>query len=308
MTVKTKEDEGTIAYPVGTVSKNIKRRRSSFKEETSFYSGAGLKITAYRYPDEKAILYGTLLPIMFVLLLASAVSLCTVPLLTGLVLLITYSAARSHHEELKRHAQRVTPQTMPKAAALVNACARRLQPGPVDVFVVRSQKLNAYTFGIDSPKALVLYEPLLRIMDADELRFIIGHEMGHVALGHTWLNSLIGGLAGVPTSLGAAVVVSLIFRSWNRACEYSADRAGLLACGNITKAITALVKLVNHNADTPEEIEETLRLIDMEDDRWENRLSEILMTHPMSIKRIEKLRNYTASAEYQKIRARMDAA
>jgi len=277
-------------------------------ERIERHAGANLKTTAYRYPGEEAILSGTLILVGVVLLLASAASLCLAPLLVGLIILMTYSANQSHHQELKRRAQRVTQSTIPQLAALVEQCSRRLQPGALDVFVVRSRELNAYTFGMDKPNAIVLYSSLFHLMDADELRFIVGHEMGHVALGHTWLHSLVGGLAGVPSSLGAAVIVSLAFRSWNRACEYSADRAGLLACGKVNKAISALVKLVNHEADTPEEIEETLRIIEREDDQLDNILLETLMTHPMTIKRIENLRSYSASAEYQKLQARLNAA
>jgi len=36
-------------------------------------------------------------------------------------------------------------------------------------------------------------------------------------------------MAGVPVGMGAAVLLSFAFRWWNRACEYSSDRAGLLA-------------------------------------------------------------------------------
>ena len=81
-------------------------------------------------------------------------------------------------------------------------------------------------------------------MDADELRFIIGHEMGHVALGHTWLNSLVGGMAGIPSSSTSSAILTLAFLSWNRTCELSADRAGLLACGSLDKAVSSLIKLV----------------------------------------------------------------
>jgi Zn-dependent protease with chaperone function len=41
----------------------------------------------------------------------------------------------------------------------------KLQPGPVDVFVVNQKQLNAYTFGISSPKVLALYTPLLKVMN-----------------------------------------------------------------------------------------------------------------------------------------------
>ena len=100
----------------------------------------------------------------------------------------------------------------------------------MDVFIVPSNRLNAYTFGMDSPKAIVLYSPLFKIMDQDEIQFILGHEMGHVKLGHTVLNTLVGGMAGIPSSYGALAIMELAFRWWNRACEYSADRAGVLAC------------------------------------------------------------------------------
>jgi Zn-dependent protease with chaperone function len=52
--------------------------------------------------------------------------------------------------------------------------------------------VNAYTFGLSESKNIVLYEPMLRIMNKGELAFVLGHEMGHVALGHTWLNTHCG--------------------------------------------------------------------------------------------------------------------
>ena len=67
--------------------------------------------------------------------------------------------------------------------------------------------------------------------------------LGHVALGHTWLNTLVGGIAGIPGSFLGGSDLDMAFLGWNRTCEYSADRAGLLACGSLEKAISALIKL-----------------------------------------------------------------
>ncbi len=108
--------------------------------------------------------------------------------------------------------------------------------------------MNAYTFGMVEPQVVVVYAGVFSIMDADELRFIIGHELGHIRLGHTWLNSLVGGMAGIPSPYVAAILLYIAFRWWNRACEYSADRAGLLACGKPEKAASALIKLVGGSA------------------------------------------------------------
>ena len=138
-------------------------------------------------------------------------------------------------------------------------------------------------------------------MDAGELSFIIGHEMGHVALGHTWLNTIIGGMAGVPAPFGAAVLLYTAFRWWNRMCEFSADRAGLLACGDIHTAVSALVKLAAPDIRDQRDFERALAAIDAEDDLASNRLVEAFQSHPLLIRRINALREYAHTAEYQRI-------
>jgi Zn-dependent protease with chaperone function len=131
--------------------------------------------------------------------------------------------------------------------------------------------------------------------------------MGHICLGHTWLNSLVGGMAGIPSPSAASALLVLAFMSWNRACEFSADRAGMLACGKPEKAISALVKLVaaKRNLSTSE-MELYFKRFDAEDDNLLSDLSELLATHPMTIHRIEQLRRYAASAEYKRLAAQMN--
>jgi Zn-dependent protease with chaperone function len=194
----------------------------------------------------------------------------------------------------------------PNLVHLVDECAMKLQPGDVDVFLAKKEQINAYTFGISNPKILVLYSPLLQVMSAGELKFIIGHEMGHVALGHTWLNTIVGGLAGIPAPMGAAVLLYAAFRWWNRMCEFSADRAGLLACGNLNLGVSALVKLVAPEIRSQRDFDRALALIDAEDDEVSNRLAEAFQTHPMLIRRINKLRDYAHTAEYHRLQASMN--
>jgi Zn-dependent protease with chaperone function len=263
--------------------------------------------SAYREPRETLVLGVTLLIVLGVIALTATATLCSSLLLVLLVLVISYASTRSHHESLLRKARQVNPDETPGVARLIHDCEARLQPGPITVFVAPSRTLNAYTFGLSTPKVVVLYSSLLRVMDPDELRFIIGHEMGHVRLGHTWLNSLIGGMAGIPSPLFISALLALAFRGWNRICEYSADRAGLLACGDAEKAISALVKLVAPQAGTSEKyMEQALRHIDAEDDDPINVINELLATHPMLIRRIEHLRRYAVTSEYRRLQGLVD--
>lgn len=265
-----------------------------------------MNTTAYRYPNEALILTGTLFLVFAVIALTSTATFC----LSGIFILffigMTYLSVRSHHAKLMEHGYRVTRQNAPGLAAILDKAAARLRVEPVEVYVVRSNALNAYTFGLSAPKVIVINDSLLKVLDAEELQYVIGHEMGHVKLGHTWLNSIIGGLAGIPSPYLAFAVLHLAFRSWNRACEFSADRAGILANGNPHKAITALIKIgTGGRARTEAELQHAYAALDAQDDTLAGNLGELLGTHPLIIKRIEKIREYAQSRQYRDLHVKM---
>lgn len=260
------------------------------------------RTTAYRYPNERLILVLTIVLVLLVIALTATATICVSVIFILAAVVLAYASSRSHHQALIDRAHPVSTQGTPHLAKLVQECVTRLQPGVVQVFVTPNRQLNAYTFGLDSPKVVVLYSALLQVMDDDEMRFIIGHELGHVALGHTRLNSLVGGMAGIPSNSAASALLMMAFLWWNRACEHSADRAGLLACGKPEKAITALIKLVAGPAgQTPGGLELAYRQIDAEDDTLLGSLGEVVGTHPMLIRRINALRSYVASEQYRRL-------
>lgn len=258
---------------------------------------------AYRYENEQIVLILTLLLVLGVIVLTSAATFCLSGVFIIVMFILSAMVTRAHHQALMRGAYAVTSQRAPELAVLVQKSAAKLQPGSFEVYLVEKPEMNAYTFGISDPKVLVLYTPLMEFMNSGELEFIVGHEMGHMALGHTWLNTIVGGLAGIPAPFGAAVILYAAFRWWNRMCEFSADRAGLLACGDLNLAVSALVKLVAPEIRSQREFERALARIDAEDDQVSNRLAEAFQSHPMLIRRIDKLRTYARTGEYQRLQA-----
>ena len=260
----------------------------------------------YRVDNEQVVLALTIILVIGVIILTSTVTFCVSGIFIILMFALSAVLIRSHHQSLMREAYHVKNLHSPKLGELVAECSLKLQPGEVDVYLVDKNQMNAYTFGINSPKVLVLYTSLLKVLTPGELKFIIGHEMGHVALGHTWLNTIVGGLAGIPAPFGAAILLYAAFRWWNRRCEFSSDRAGLLACGNLNLAVAALVKLVAPEIRTQREFEQALAMIDAQDDEVTNRLAEAFQSHPMLIRRINKLREYASTAEYQRLQAGMN--
>ena len=257
----------------------------------------------YRVDNEQVVLVLTVLLVLAVIVLTSTVTFCLSGVFIVGMFAVSAFTIRAHHRALMHSAQPVNGAQTPELDRLVQTCSQKLQPGPVDVYLVKKDQMNAYTFGISDPKALVIYTPMVQVMSPGELSFVIGHEMGHVALGHTWLNTILGGMAGIPAPFGAAVLLYAAFRWWNRMCEYSADRAGLLACGNLNVAVSALVKLVAPNIRSQQEFDRALAMIDAQDDDVSNVLAEAFQSHPMLIRRINKLRTYAQTAEYQQMQA-----
>src|SRR5512140_1917618 len=136
-------------------------------------------MTSYRYPGEQIILALTLFLVLAVIAVTAVATLCGSVLFVLVMLVVSFVLNRNHHNQLIESAHPVTPQTEPALANLVGECAQRLKSGPVGTFIAPGNILNAYTFGLVNPQVLVVYAGVFRIMDADELRFIIGHELGH---------------------------------------------------------------------------------------------------------------------------------
>ncbi len=50
----------------------------------------------------------------------------------------------------------------------------------------RSNKVNAYFVGIFGTKRIVLYDNMIDNFTLDEMRYVVGHEMGHYVKNHIW--------------------------------------------------------------------------------------------------------------------------
>ena len=89
--------------------------------------------------------------------------------------------------------------------------------------------------GFDKP-FVVIHSGLLEILDEDELRSILGHELGHIMSGHTDVqhdrrtSCCTSGVSNLPFLAAAALLpFQLALLEWSRKSEFSSDRAGLLA-------------------------------------------------------------------------------
>jgi Zn-dependent protease with chaperone function len=57
---------------------------------------------------------------------------------------------------------------------------------------VDTKTINAYVTGVLGTKRIVLWDTILARLDKPEVLFVMGHEMGHYVLGHTWQLIVLG--------------------------------------------------------------------------------------------------------------------
>lgn len=55
----------------------------------------------------------------------------------------------------------------------------------------QSSKINAYVTGLFGTKRIVLYDTMIKNFTTDEIKFVMGHEMGHYVMNHIWTGVLI---------------------------------------------------------------------------------------------------------------------
>ena len=95
--------------------------------------------------------------------------------------------------------------------------------------------LNAFATRFSGRNFVVVFSEMLEAHgeDSPRIRFILGHELGHIKRNHIFKQLLI-----LPGTLAP-----LIGAAYSRACEATCDRHGAFACGDINGGIEAMMML-----------------------------------------------------------------
>src|SRR3954452_19057025 len=111
---------------------------------------------------------------------------------------------------------RVSPRQYPLLHQMVGECATALDVQPVpELYVQQNPQPTAMTIGLDRPM-IVISTGMLDLVDDDGLRFVIGHEVGHVLSGHAVYRTMLLQLINIATAIqwlpiGAWGVRAIIF-------------------------------------------------------------------------------------------------
>lgn len=119
-----------------------------------------------------------------------------------------------------------------------------------DLYISWDYSINGFTAGSENP-IIGLTSGAIDLLTDNELRYVLGHEVGHIKSGHVLYQTMaevipiIGDILGTATLgiggiIGTGLQLALLY--WWRMSEFTADRAGLLACQDEDSVINALIK------------------------------------------------------------------
>jgi len=180
----------------------------------------------------------------------------------------------------------------PRVFAIVRrACAALEIPMPL-VFVREDYNIPAAALGFGEPYALVISSHWIEHFEDDELAFIVGRQLGHIAAGHARFLSLLS-VNGNENAL-----VSLVFGAWLRTCDYTCDLVGLLVCGSLDAATRAIAVSSFHHFGRHVNMEQFAEQGNEIAGDPVLRLGEWLGAEPYATNRIANMRRFEASARF----------
>ncbi|MGA5097902.1 M48 family metallopeptidase [Streptomyces lavendulocolor] len=181
------------------------------------------------------------------------------------------------------------------------------------MYVTQDPKPNAMCIGLDEP-IIVVTTGLVELLDEEEMRAVIGHEVGHALSGHAVYRTVLLFLTGLATKiawipLGNVAIMAIVtaLREWFRKSELSADRAGLLVGQDLRASMRGLMKIAggNHlhemNVDAfLEQAEEYEAGGDLRDSVLKI-LNVLPRSHPFTTVRAAELKKWAESRDHQRI-------
>ena len=205
----------------------------------------------------------------------------------------------------------VTPTQFARVHRLYEEARATLDAPHTPVFVQQSPILNAFAYGMKEP-FIILNSYTVKALDDQELKFVIGHEIGHVLSGHVLYTTMMRILyllaqMGFPIVGLAARAVLMGLMEWSRKAELSCDRAGMLAVQDVEPPLRTMLKFAGGHAlpeanlaDFIKQAEEYRESNDLADQVFKV-LNVLALTHPFPVIRVAELRRWAESGAYERI-------
>ncbi|MEU5422226.1 M48 family metallopeptidase [Streptomyces sp. NPDC001407] len=196
---------------------------------------------------------------------------------------------------------------------LLDACYILDLPKVPPMYVTQDPQPNAMCIGLDEP-IIVVSTGLVELLDEEEMRAVVGHEVGHALSGHAvyrtillFLTNFALKIAWIPLGNLAVMAIVTALREWFRKSELSADRAGLLVGQDLQASMRGLMKIAGGNHLHEMNVDAFLAQAEEYETGGDLRDSVLKImnvlprTHPFTTVRAAELKKWAGSRDHQRI-------
>ena len=206
---------------------------------------------------------------------------------------------------LQGHSFKVSEKLAPRLFNSFKEVMDRLEfTEPTEFYITNNPELNAFAVSRleeDQSHIININSGLIDKVDDDELKFIVGHEIGHLISNNAniaqLLNFVFADQTETPLMMQHKIAV------WDKLSELTADRFGFIACGNLDKVLSCFFKMAS--GLSVERLNFDPKAFSVENEEILNYFKETgsgnLLSHPINPIRIKAVELFETSKLYKNL-------
>lgn len=210
------------------------------------------------------------------------------------------------------NAVRVSSKQFPHVYELYQDALKTLDaPEEYPLYMSQTPIVNAGAYGMEQP-FIILNSGTVRLLEDEELTYVIGHEIGHILSDHVLYRTMtviLINLAnmGFPIVGLAARAILVALLEWSRKAELSCDRAGLLTIQDPEIVMRTMLKMAGGGEADETSLQEFI--VQAEEYRQGGDVADqvfkvlnlMFQTHPFYVLRVSELRAWIEDGAYDRI-------
>ena len=201
---------------------------------------------------------------------------------------------------LEGHSFKVTEKMSPKLFHIFHDVKNKLNyKKNIDFYITNSAELNAFALTRSDDKdtdIININSALISMFDDDELRFVVGHEIGHLITRYARVVRLINFIFPDPEKV--PLILAHRIELWQKVSELTADRFGFIASPNVEKCVSGFFKMASGLSTDRIDFDYKAYLIDNEKILEYFTQNRNMFTHPVNPLRIKAIKLFSESSLY----------
>ena len=201
---------------------------------------------------------------------------------------------------LEGHSFKVTEKMSPKLYHIFHDVKNKLNyKKNIDFYITNSAELNAFALTRSDDKdtdIININSALISMFDDDELRFVVGHEIGHLITRYARVVRLINFIFPDPEKV--PLILAHRIELWQKVSELTADRFGFIASPKVEKCVSGFFKMASGLSTDRIDFDYKAYLIDNEKILEYFTQNRNMFTHPVNPLRIKAKKLFSESSLY----------